>query len=111
MNINESFPSQYLKAGDLQGHSVAVSIEKVGEETVGEDLKPVVYFNGKDKGLVLNKTNAMTIAARYGPETEGWANAEIELYPDKTNFQGQMVDCLRVRLPAPPVAEGEEAPF
>jgi hypothetical protein len=38
----------------------------------------------------------------------------VELYPDKTNYNGQLVDCMRVRIPVPmaeAVADGEEAPF
>jgi len=117
MNINESFPSKFLKASDLKGQTVAVTISHVGIEEVGEEQKPVLYFKDKPKGLVLNKTNGMVIADRFGPETDGWADAEIELYPTKTPFQGQMVACLRVQLPAPPppppadAADDSEPPF
>ena len=114
MNINDAFPSKYLKASDLKGQAVLVVIARVDEEEIGDDktMKMVAYFHGKERGIVLNKTNAQMIASKHGPETDGWAGAEIELYPDKTSFQGQLVDCLRVRIPVPPATSSdEEAPF
>lgn len=108
MNINEAFPSKYLKASDLKGAKVRVTISRVESEEVGDGKKPVAYFNGKEKGLVLNKTNAMIIASEHGPETEGWAGAEIYLYPGKTQFNGQMVDCLKVEtMPREPGSDDE----
>lgn len=100
MNVNEAFPSKYLKASDLDGKKIRVMVANVVMEEVGDGAKPVAYFSGKKKGLVLNKTNAMIIASGYGPETSGWEGAEIDLYPGKTQFNGQMVDCLKVEVPA-----------
>lgn len=75
MDINGVFPSKYLKAADLQGKDVTLTIEEVSVEDVGgqgdaSDSKPVLFFQGKEKGLVLNKTNANTISGMYGPETD-----------------------------------------
>jgi len=100
MDINGAFPSTYLKTADLQGQRVPVQIAHVRVEPVGqgkdqEDL-PIVYFQGKQKGMVLNKTNANTIAAAYGPETDMWTGQTITLYPTTTDFAGRTVPCLRV---------------
>ncbi len=111
MNINSAFPSDYLRADDLKGRQVKVTIEGVTVEKLGEDTKPVLHFVGKDKGLVLNKTNAMLIASAYGPETEGWVSKEIEVRPDKTSFGGRIVDCLRVSIPAVQEPESDGPPF
>lgn len=107
MNINDVFPSKYLKASDLQGKAVKVVIDRVVVEKMGEDNKPVVYFKGKEKGMALNKTNAQMIAAHYSPETAGWAGKEIKLYAGKVNFNGQMVDSLKVEV-VPQVAEDHD---
>jgi len=111
--MSEAFPSNWLKASDLQGRTIKVMIQNVVMEDVGDGEKPILTFMGKDKGLVLNKTNANMIVDAYGDETNEWAGKEIEIFPDKTSFKGQIVPCIRVRAsqPAPPVAEGEEAPF
>lgn len=119
MRVNDIFPSKYLKADDLNGRTVAVLIERVTQEELGNDVKAIVYFRGKQKGLVLNKTNGNIIANRYGEETDDWNGCEIELYQTEVSFQGKMVDAIRVRAPKPPPPaqpeEGEitdgEVPF
>ena len=114
MNINDVFPSKYIKASDLNNKAMLLTINSVAQETVGDDTKPVVYFNEVKKGLVLNKTNALIVASRYGPETDGWTSAQIELYPDITSFKGQPTSCLRIRIPvapAEPPSPEEPTPF
>jgi len=117
MNIQESFPSKYLKAADLKGRTVVVTIDRVEMEPVGQsrDMKPVIYFAGKEKGMVLNKTNAnkiMQITA--SPVTEEWIGHRIALYPTETSYQGDQVDCVRVKpVPnnsRPPVAAVKPKP-
>lgn len=104
MNIDEAFPSKYLRATDLEGRTKTfvidtVAIEDVGGENKPADFKPVVSFAGDAKPLVLNKTNSMTIKAVLGPETTTWRGKKIEVFPSTTPFQGKMVPCLRVRMP------------
>ena len=115
MRMNDAFPSKFLKAADLQGQAVKVVIESISFEDIGDDAeKPVMRFRDKAKGLVLNITNAKMIESAYGEEMDNWAGKAIELYPTKTNFRGEIVDCLRVRLEAPPPAAvdpEEEVPF
>ena len=101
MDINAAFPSNYLKAADLQGRSIPVTISRVDVETVGDDRKPIVYFQGKEKGLVLNKTNATTIAMLYGQETDNWSGAAIKIFPTQVDFQGRQVAAIRVRMEPP----------
>ena len=101
MDINDKFPSTYIKAIDLKDKAILVAIERVEEDEIGGEDKAVVYFHNQKKGLVLNKTNAQMIQSKYGAETDNWRDCEVELYPDKTNYQGQLVDCLRVRIPVP----------
>ncbi len=108
MNVDSMYPSKWLKAGDLQGQTIPVVITRVTMEDVGDDAgKPIVYFQGKDKGLVLNKTNAMSIGLVHGQETDGWVGKTIELFPAVVMFQGQNVPCIRVR----PVAAAYAAAF
>lgn len=121
MNINSAFPSNYLKAADLQGRRIAVTIDRVVMEDIGGEHKPVVFFQGKDRGMVLNKTNAQMIAELAGAEeTDEWSGVKIVLYPTKTDFQGKRVDAIRVNAavaapvvkPAPVVSVDEDSiPF
>ena len=100
MRTSEAFPSNYLKADDLQGRQVPVVIESYAMEDIGDDHKPVLRFVGKSKSVVLNKTNATTIAEGYGEEMDNWIGKKLILYPTKTFYAGKQVPCLRIMLPA-----------
>lgn len=113
MNINEAFPSKYLKADDLQGREVTVQIDHVAMEEVGKDkdVRAALYFRNKEKGIVLNKTNATNIAAAYGPNTDDWSGQPVTLFTAWVDFQGKSVQAIRVRPASngqsvkPPVAK------
>ena len=105
MNIDEQYKGNFLKVSDLKGQAVKVTMAEVKIEKMGDDMKPVVYFHGKELGLALNKTNKNRIKEAYGVETDGWKDKPLELYPDRTEFKGEIVDCIRVRVPLPPQAE------
>lgn len=104
MKVSEMFPSKWLAAEDLQGKEVPVVIAAVRPEKMldpgsGERIeKYVVYFERKKKGLVLNKTNAKSIAEIVASEdTDEWVGREIVLVPTKTKAFGELVDCVRVK--------------
>ena len=97
MNIEKAFPSAYLKAADLQGKKPKVAIARVEMATFeGEGEKPVVYFTGKDSGLVLNKTRALALGAAFGPETDNWHGKTIRLGTVKVSMNGSIVDSITV---------------
>lgn len=107
MNIRKAFPSKYLKAGDLDGKRVTLTIDRVEVESLGQgndqEEKPILYFVGKDKGLVLNVTNTNTIVmdiASGDEETDNWHGLRCTLYESKTEMGGKRVPCLRID-PAP----------
>lgn len=100
MKATDIFSSKYLNAADLRGRDVTVTIDRVEVEKMPNsgEKKPALYFRGKDKGLLVNKTNFNTIAEVLGAEdTDDWEGKQITLYPTETDFQGKMVDCIRVR--------------
>lgn len=111
MRIDEQFPSTYLKAADLQGRTARVVIDRVDiEEISGGERKPVLYFQDKDKGLVLNKTNSNNISGAYGYETEDWHGKSLELFEMMVDFQGRSVPAIRVRAPRNGPAPRQPAP-
>jgi arabinogalactan endo-1,4-beta-galactosidase len=116
MNIFSAFPSKYLRAADLQDKQVKVVMSHVETETIGDDDRPVLYFEGKEKGLVLNKTNANAISAVYGDDTDNWRGGEIVLFQTMVDFQGKTMAAIRCRAlarkPEPERAElDDEIPF
>lgn len=108
MKISQLYPSKYVKAADLEGRTITLTIAKLTLETLGhgaeQEKKPVLYFDKATKGLVLNRTNAMIIAALYGDESNDWTGKRISIYPTRVKAFGQMQDCIRVReeIPAQP---------
>ncbi len=106
MKMSEMYPdtSTWLKAADLQKRRIVVDISHVQAEEIksndgGKETKAVVYFKGKEKGLVLNKTNAAQIAYMYGDEMDMWSDRQIELYPTMVDFAGKMVEAIRIAPP------------
>jgi hypothetical protein len=99
MNINDQFPSKFLKASDLDGKQVIVTMRDCIVESIGEDRRPVLYFVGKDKGVVLNKTNANNIGDAYGQDTDEWVGKKVVLYTAYVDFQGKSMEAIRIRKP------------
>lgn len=117
-NINEAFPSKYLKASDFEQPAL-MKMGRTEWETIGTDRKLILYFDGEEKGLALNKTNANTIAKLYGENTEEWRGQQIVLFEAHVDFKGETVSAIRVRAPKrqaapkPPADDGmnDSVPF
>ena len=110
--LHDLFPGRYLAGEDLGGQDAVVVIRRVEVEEMGRldkkgetTQKPVVYFSGVDKGLVLNKTNAVSIAKMYGDVIEGWYGQAVTLYPKREHAFGSDWTVIRIRPRRP-----EQAP-
>jgi arabinogalactan endo-1,4-beta-galactosidase len=99
MRISDQFPSDYLRAVDVEGELTLV-MSGVEMQKLGDDNKPVLYFDGKEKGMVLNKTNAGTISELYGDDTDDWKGEAITLFSAMVSFQGKTVPSIRVKAPS-----------
>jgi len=111
MHYKILFPSLYLGAHDLGGKDATLTIRKVVVEELrterGSEKKPVLFFEETktkaekagtpEKRLVLNRTNAKSIAEIHGPEVNDWAGKQITLFATKVDAFGKSVDALRVR--------------
>ena len=110
-NINSVFGGGFLKAEDLQGRNVKVKINKVEVKQFDDGDKLIVHFEGKDKALVCNKTNASIIAEVTGKnDTDDWLGESIWLVTKKVEFQGKLVPAIRVALEQPTQAAPTKAP-
>lgn len=104
-SITDLYPSKYLKSADIKGREPTVTIRAIEVEEItgqkGKEHKPVLYFEGKEKGMVLNRTNADMIADFLGPDYTQWAGHAVTLYVTRVQSpQGGMTDGLRVKRPA-----------
>lgn len=98
--------SKYLRADDIREHvELRLTIDHVAIEHIERDGEPVqtkcvCYFAGKDKGLVLNRTNATKLSDAFGDDMDAMKGKEVLLYRDIVGFRGENVPCLRLRIPA-----------
>lgn len=104
MKLDEAFASssKHLKAEDLGpiGTRVVVTIDKLSSVKFDGETKPVLHFRGKEKTLILNKTNGYQIAGITGTEEmDEWSGHRITLYSTKVLFEGKMVPAIRVEDP------------
>jgi hypothetical protein len=101
VKISTAFPSKYVRVEDLDGRDITVRIDRIQMEEVGEERKekPVLYFESKSKGMVLNVTNAKTISASYGNDSEDWRGREIVLFETSVSYKGETKPGIRVRVP------------
>jgi len=103
MKRSEAFPSKYLKAADLTGKPVIVTIKSVDYEKIENDRKVVVSFKGTEKQLILNLTNFISIEKALGSDnTDDWPGSKITLFPTLVDFKGDSVEAIRCRAAAPP---------
>ena len=107
MNISEIYPSKYLRGADLGGRAALVRITSIQLESFYDSehkadvKKPVLFFDGKQKGLILSKTLAYKIAEILGSEfTDDWKGQTIVIYAERRLVFGHEKDVLMARAPA-----------
>ena len=84
MNQYSGSESKYLKAADLQGKSIKVTISGVEIVEFENDdghksQKPCLKLQGKEKMIVCNPTSVMELGQAYGFESEDWIGKNIGL--------------------------------
>jgi len=117
--ISEMSPSKYLKKEDVEQPRLltfrAFKKENVARDNEPADVKWVAYFDGEDRGLVLNKTNLGRAARAMGSEdTDDWIGRQIVAYNDPdVEYGGKLVGGIRLRAPKgkpAPVSQPEPEP-
>lgn len=114
MKASELYASPFLKAADLSKPARVriIHIEEgnfTDQKTGKEQKRLIIHFDRGSKGLVLNKTQAGTLIAAAGDDTERWRGVEVVLSP-AISHTGQPTIGLAV-LPIEPHQEDEDAPF
>lgn len=99
-NINDVFPSKFLKAHELQGREPIVTVDRVEFEQVGQkrEVVPILYFVGKEKGIKVNKTIANKLIEISGSAiTEEWHGVRVKLYATEATYGGDTYDVVRIK--------------
>ena len=118
MDIRDAFPAKYLKSEDIGDRRVSVTLDRCEMEQMPGDkveIKPVLYFRGKEKGLVLNVTNSNTLEIAYGFDTDKWIGQVGVLFTVDVEFSGKRTKGIRIDAAQPepvavpePVESGED---
>jgi hypothetical protein len=108
-DFDAMYGSKYLSVSDLKGQRPRRTIGKVDvaelkEKDGSTKRKRILYLEGEDKPLVLNKTNAVKLAMAFGKESADWIGARVELYPEMTNLGKEGVRLQPLRTVPKPVA-------
>ncbi len=86
LNWDELYQGRFLKASDLKGKKVTLTISAVDLEKLESDgkekIKGVVSFEKTDKNLALNKTNGLCLKAMFDRAVQSWVGKRITLYED-----------------------------
>jgi hypothetical protein len=110
-NIMDEFPSKYLKGTELEHHPT-VTIVKVIKEPVGpeQEMKPILYVEEYERGIVLNKTNGTNIGRMYGTETDDWPGKTVILGTEMVTFNGSTNPSIRIWPPKRHAAQSVHKP-
>ena len=96
------FDYRFVSAEELKGETTLTIKNVIQDEAFnGKTKEPVTVlkFEGAEKGMVLNKTNAKAIStALKTPFLEDWVGKQITIYPTKVSAFGQEVDAIRVKI-------------
>jgi len=84
------YQSKYLSPSDLQGRAVRVTIEKVTLEEMynraenKKEKQAVLWFAGKQKGLIINRTRLAQLVGIFGTdESDRYHGQQVILTPSK----------------------------
>jgi hypothetical protein len=104
VNLDEMFPSRYVRGQDLQGRAVNVTINRIQPEKMRpnpqspELQKFVLYTSEGKKGVVLSKTLASQIAEILGSdESDDWIGKKVTFFPVPMIVAGVRRVAIRAR--------------
>jgi hypothetical protein len=108
ITLDELFPSNYLRAADIQGEQIftikAVEVEMLkNKDTKKDEPKPILYFEEAEKGIVLNKTNKNTLEQLFSTTIiADLIGKRVILHtPDVEGF-GKVAPAIRIKAQKPP---------
>ena len=106
--FDQLYAGRFLKAGELLGKKVTLTISDVDlEELQGDDgakkAKAIISFKESEKKLVSCKTNGICLKEMYGKELANWIGKRVTIFEDVWNGE----PCIRV-FGSPDIAEDME---
>lgn len=98
MRKHIAYPSAYLKAADFP-EPVKATISHVMHEPMSDaKLRPIVFLEGFEKGIVCNVTNADVLYSLAGTDDDvDWVGLTIEIFTMPVTFNGKSGLSIRFR--------------
>jgi hypothetical protein len=89
-SYDELYPGRFVKAADLKGKKVTVTIadvdlEDLEDETGAQKTKCIISFRESPKKLVACKTNGLCVRDMFGPQIAQWLGKRITLFESTWN--------------------------
>jgi hypothetical protein len=109
MRASSFITSKYLSAADFPDKPVIWTIAKVGTAILGgrqdQSEKPVLQLRDDGgqlcaKRLVLNVGNLKRLVGVLGDDMDSWAGAQVKIWSEWTEFQGERVKGIRIATAA-----------
>lgn len=87
MNVFSIFKGEYLSATELGEKKPTLVISRVNVAKVEDDKgkardRPILFFSGVERGLVLCKTNALLLSAMFSEETDAWTGKKVTIHSE-----------------------------
>ena len=94
--LDAAFPSRYLTSSDVEGKRFDATLKRVDFEKMADGQeKPVAYFEGMKKGVVLNKTKAKFLASlTKSKKFDDWTGQTVSIAGSVTQLRGEEVACI-----------------
>ena len=97
VDFDQLYPGRFIKAGELLGKKVTLTIADVElEDLQGDDgktkAKAIIHFRESPKALVACKTNGICIKEMFGKAIAEWVGKKITIFPDTWNGE----PCIRI---------------
>lgn len=104
-HYRNAFDARFLRFTNLEGKPRVCTITHVGwlkSSNKSESKRQLlVTLQEFEKPWAINITNSETIGMLHGEDPHGWPGKRVTLYPTKTKFGRDVVDCIRVRDTVP----------
>jgi hypothetical protein len=89
--FSEMYGSKYFGVSDLNGETPRrrigkVEIRDIADKDGSTRRRLLIYFEGVEKPLVLNRTNARKLAEAYTEDYAKWVGVIVDLYDEETSL-------------------------
>lgn len=100
-DFSDCYDGRFFKSEDLVGKPFVGVIEHAKREKMRDGrMRAVVYFEGREKGIVLNATRyKFVVGATESKNSDDWIGLKVGVRAGTTDFGGKDVGCIEFVMP------------